>query len=109
MIKKKKKYHIAIAGATGAVGRKMLEILEERNFPVDDLKLFASTRSAGKFLESKGEKIAVANAKMIINNILGVVLALAFFPPEILTIVIVSLIPWNAMIILKHWYKKYLP
>ena len=61
------------------------------------------------FWHKKGEKIAVANAKMIINNILGVVLALAFFPPEILTIVIVSLIPWNAMIILKHWYKKYLP
>ena len=61
------------------------------------------------FWHKKGEKIAVANAKMIINNILGVVLALAFFPPEILTIVIVSLIPLNAMIILKHWYKKYLP
>ena len=49
MIKKKKKYHIGIAGATGAVGRKMLEILEERNFPIDDLKLLASTRSGEKF------------------------------------------------------------
>jgi bile acid:Na+ symporter, BASS family len=61
------------------------------------------------FWHKKGEKIAVANAKMIVNNILGVVLAIAFFPPEIVTIVIVSLVPWNAMIILKHWYKKYLP
>lgn len=61
------------------------------------------------FWHKKGEKIAVGNAKMIVNNILGVVLAIAFFPPEILTIVILSLIPWNAMIILKHWYKKYLP
>ena len=51
MIKRKEKYHIAIAGATGAVGRKMLEILEERNFPVDNLKLLASSRSAGNFLE----------------------------------------------------------
>ena len=59
MLRKNDKYHIAIAGATGAVGRKMLAILEERNFPVDDLKLLASTRSAGKFLEFKGEKIAV--------------------------------------------------
>ena len=59
MLRKNEKYHIAIAGATGAVGRKMLAILEERNFPVDDLKLLASTRSAGKFLEFKGEKIAV--------------------------------------------------
>ena len=59
MLRKNEKYHIAIAGATGAVGRKMLAILEERNFPVDDLKLLASNRSAGKFLEFKGEKIAV--------------------------------------------------
>jgi len=59
VLRKNEKYHIAIAGATGAVGRKMLAILEERNFPVDDLKLLASTRSAGKFLEFKGEKIAV--------------------------------------------------
>ena len=59
MLRKNEKYHIAIAGATGAVGRKMLAILEERNFPVDDLKLLASTRSAGKFLDFKGEKIAV--------------------------------------------------
>ena len=59
MLRKNEKYHIAIAGATGAVGRKMMAILEERNFPVDDLKLLASTRSAGKFLEFKGEKIAV--------------------------------------------------
>ena len=51
MLKNNEKYHIAIAGATGAVGRKMLEILEERNFPIDDLKLLASTRSAGKVLE----------------------------------------------------------
>ena len=63
MLRKNEKYHIAIAGATGAVGRKMLAILEERNFPVDDLKLFASTRSAGKFLEFKGEKIAVAELR----------------------------------------------
>ena len=59
MLRKNEKYHIAIAGATGAVGRKMLAILEERNVSVDDLKLLASTRSAGKFLEFKGEKIAV--------------------------------------------------
>ena len=59
MLKNNEKYHIAIAGATGAVGRKMLAILEERNFPVDGLKLLASARSAGTVLEFKGEKIAV--------------------------------------------------
>ena len=59
MIEKKEKYNVAVAGATGAVGRKMLEILEERNFPVDRLKLLASARSAGTSLEFKGEKIPV--------------------------------------------------
>lgn len=61
------------------------------------------------FWKKKGEKLAISNAKMIMNNVLGIVLALAFFPPHVLTLVILSLIPWNTMIILKHWYKKYLP
>ncbi|MFH0974842.1 MAG: aspartate-semialdehyde dehydrogenase [Spirochaetota bacterium] len=43
-----KKYNVAIAGATGAVGETMLKILEQRNFPVDKLVLLASKRSAGK-------------------------------------------------------------
>ena len=59
MIEKKEKYNVVVAGATGAVGRKMLEILEERNFPVDRLKLLASARSAGTSLEFKGEKVPV--------------------------------------------------
>jgi len=59
VIKSKKKYNIAIAGATGAVGRKMLEILEERDFPISTLKLLASSRSAGKVLSFKGEEIAI--------------------------------------------------
>ena len=59
MIEKKEKYNVAVAGATGAVGRKMLEILQERNFPVDRLKLLASSRSAGESLEFKGENVTV--------------------------------------------------
>ncbi len=59
MIEKKEKYNVAVAGATGAVGRKMLEILQERNFPVDRLKLLASARSAGALLEFKGEQVTV--------------------------------------------------
>lgn len=42
---------VAIIGATGAVGRQLLEVLEERAFPVRDLKLFASERSVGEFIE----------------------------------------------------------
>ena len=43
-----KKYNIAIVGATGMVGRKFLEVLEERQLPALNYYLFASARSAGK-------------------------------------------------------------
>ena len=50
---------VAIVGATGAVGREMLRIVEERDFPLDDLVLLASRRSEGKRLSFRGEEIAV--------------------------------------------------
>jgi aspartate-semialdehyde dehydrogenase len=50
---------IAIVGATGAVGQTTLKLLEERNFPVRDLRLFASERSVGKTMDFKGESLAV--------------------------------------------------
>jgi aspartate-semialdehyde dehydrogenase len=50
---------IAIVGATGLVGNVMLKVLEERNFPVDELLLVASERSVGKIIKFKGEEIAV--------------------------------------------------
>ncbi len=56
---KKDSYNIAIVGATGAVGQEMMEILEQRNFPVGELRLLASQRSAGKELEFKGSKIKI--------------------------------------------------
>ncbi|MGB2266701.1 MAG: aspartate-semialdehyde dehydrogenase, partial [Akkermansiaceae bacterium] len=40
--------HVAIVGATGAVGQEMLDCLEARNFPISELTLLASARSAGK-------------------------------------------------------------
>ena len=43
-----KKYNVAICGATGAVGETMLKVLQERNFPVEKLKLFASYKSKGR-------------------------------------------------------------
>ena len=43
---------LAIAGATGLIGRKFLEVLDEKNFPVDELYLFASARSAGTVVMS---------------------------------------------------------
>ena len=47
-------YNVAIVGATGNVGRTFLSILAERNFPIKNLYLFASKRSAGKKLKFKG-------------------------------------------------------
>jgi len=54
-----KAFHVAVVGATGAVGNEMIKILEERNFPVGKLKLLASERSLGKSLEYKGKSIPV--------------------------------------------------
>jgi len=52
---KKKSYNIAVAGATGVVGREMLSILAQRNFPVGGIRLLASERSAGEKLAFKGK------------------------------------------------------
>lgn len=52
-------YHVAIAGATGAVGIEMMRVLERRNFPVDRLTLLASARSVGKKLEFRGAELEV--------------------------------------------------
>ena len=49
-----KKWNVAVVGATGAVGNEMIKILEERAFPVKQLKLLASERSTGKVLKYKG-------------------------------------------------------
>ena len=54
MLKRKSKYVMAILGATGAVGKETLEILEERKFPLEALRLFSSKRSAGGRLSCQG-------------------------------------------------------
>ena len=51
--------HVAVVGATGAVGIEMIKTLEKRNFPVGKLTLLASARSAGKKLKFKGQDITV--------------------------------------------------
>ena len=57
-----KEYTVGILGATGAVGTQMLQCLEEQNFPVGKLRLFASARSAGKTMRFKGEDIVIEEA-----------------------------------------------
>src|SRR3984957_16695424 len=51
--------HVAVVGATGAVGVEMIKTLEKRNFPVGKLTLLASARSAGKKLKFRSEDVAV--------------------------------------------------
>ncbi|MGR9050102.1 aspartate-semialdehyde dehydrogenase [Halobacillus faecis] len=57
-----KKYNVAVVGATGAVGQKMLETLEDRNFPVGTLKLLSSSRSAGSKMVFNGEEYTLEEA-----------------------------------------------
>ncbi len=54
-----KRFTVAVAGATGAVGEVMLSILEERKFPVGDVRLLASERSVGKRVRFRGEQVPV--------------------------------------------------
>jgi aspartate-semialdehyde dehydrogenase len=52
-------YRVGVSGATGAAGSVTLPLLRERGFPVDELRLFASRRSAGRKIEWKGDEIAI--------------------------------------------------
>ena len=55
--------NVAILGATGAVGREMMKILAERSFPVEELRLLASPRSAGQKLLWQGRELTVQTAE----------------------------------------------
>ena len=57
-----KSYTVAVVGATGAVGEKMMEQLEKRNFPIQQIKFLASKRSAGKNIDFKGQSYIVEEA-----------------------------------------------
>jgi aspartate-semialdehyde dehydrogenase len=54
---------VAVVGASGAVGQEFLKVLAQRNFPMDELVLFGSARSAGKEFEFKGKKLVVKELK----------------------------------------------
>ena len=57
-----KKYKVGILGATGCVGREMMKVLAEYNFPVEELRLLASARSAGKKVQFQGQEITIQEA-----------------------------------------------
>jgi len=69
-----RRFHVAVVGATGAVGETMLAILAERNFPIATLILLASSRSAGGEIEFQGEKIKIQDLSTFDPN--GVDIAL---------------------------------
>ena len=58
-----KQFHVAVVGATGAVGQQMIETLQKRNFPIGEISLLSSSRSAGKEIEFNGEKVIVQEAR----------------------------------------------
>src|SRR5699024_12865793 len=55
-------YNVAVVGATGAVGQKILKILEDKHFPIKQLKPLSSARSAGKKIQFKNEEITIEEA-----------------------------------------------
>jgi aspartate-semialdehyde dehydrogenase len=69
-----KKYNVAVVGATGLVGRKMVQILEEREFPIQELRLLASSRSIGKTIAFRGVQIVVE--ELTENSFIGMDVAL---------------------------------
>lgn len=69
-----KKFNVAVVGATGAVGNEMLRVLEEREFPVGEMRLLASERSEGEFLEFQGEQLMVQ--KLARDSFAGIDIAL---------------------------------
>nr|WP_312578398.1 aspartate-semialdehyde dehydrogenase [Sedimentibacter sp.] len=72
-----KKYNVAILGATGAVGKEMLKILGERNFPINELRLLASKKSAGEEVEFNGKKYTIEEATENSFNDIDVMLCAA--------------------------------
>lgn len=72
-----RKYNIAVVGATGMVGRKMLQVLSEKNLPVENYYLFASARSAGKQIDFMGKQLTVL--ELCEQNIIGKNIDIALF------------------------------
>ena len=72
-----KQYKVAILGASGAVGKEMMKILEERSFPVSELQLLASARSAGKVVQWRGQDVVIEEARDEVFEGIDIVLGAA--------------------------------
>ena len=104
-----KKYNVAVVGATGMVGRKFLEVLTERQLPVENYYLFASAKSAGKEIDFMGKphKVIELNEKNIslFSGLIGFVLIFILFDFHIYTVEL--LLPESADIIESYEYTSY--
>ena len=60
---------VAIVGVSGAVGQEFLRVLDERNFPMDELVLFGSSRSAGRVYTFRGKQITVKELKLLFRPV----------------------------------------
>jgi aspartate-semialdehyde dehydrogenase len=78
---KKEKYNLAILGATGVVGREMIDILAERKFPIGELRLFASEKSVGEEIEWQGKPVKVRLANE--NSFAGLDLVMGDTPTAV--------------------------
>lgn len=67
--------NVAIVGASGAVGQEFLRVLEERNFPIDELRLFGSARSAGKTYRFRGQDLVVRELRHDTDDFRGIDIA----------------------------------
>ena len=76
-MKRKSNYNVAIMGATGAVGEEILKILEERKFPIANLRLLASKKSAGKKTRFRGREVVIQELKENTFEDIDIVLASA--------------------------------
>ena len=72
-----RKYNVAVVGATGMVGNKMMEVLSEKQLPVENYYLFASAKSAGKKIDFMGKEHTVLELKE--ENIIGKNIDIALF------------------------------
>jgi aspartate-semialdehyde dehydrogenase len=72
-----KKYNIAVVGATGMVGNKFLQVLSERNLPVENYYLYASAKSAGKVINFMGKDHVVIelNEENIVDKKIDIALS----------------------------------
>lgn len=57
-------FKVGILGATGAVGQQMLTVLAERKFPISELRLFGSARSAGRVVNYEGQDVVIQEASL---------------------------------------------